>query len=438
MTTSFAVKNERKNNLRLKNSPLLIVIYISVCAFVIYSSMYGFRKPYTVGEYGTLHFFGISYKVCLVIAQVLGYMCSKFLGIRFISSMKPENRLKYILLFIGIAWLALLLFALIPAPLNILCMFINGLPLGMVFGLVFGFLEGRKTTEIMGAILVTSFIFAAGVAKSLGKWLLLDCNINGNWMPFVAGAFFIIPLLVAVGLLQFAPAPNQEDIALRTVRNPMTATERKAFIRTFGFTLIPVVLSYAIFTITRDFCEDFVNELWAETGFKNNASIFTQSSSIISCIVLVVIAVFFLIKNNLLAFRLTHFLVMIGISISAISTFLFNANFIGPFSWILFAISGLYLAYLPFNCLYFERMLALHKIKGNVGFVMYIADAFGYLGTVSVLLIKEFIPLQYNWVNFFSFLFYTAAILGLLLMVLTLKLHNNLILKLWKKEQPLL
>ncbi len=53
--------------------------------------MYGFRKPYTVGTYNNIFFLGISYKVCLVIAQVLGYMCSKFYGIKFIAEMKPEK-----------------------------------------------------------------------------------------------------------------------------------------------------------------------------------------------------------------------------------------------------------------------------------------------------------------------------------------------------------
>ncbi|WP_227818715.1 DUF5690 family protein, partial [Klebsiella aerogenes] len=67
----------------------------------------------------------------------------------------------------------------------------------------------------------------------------------------------------------------------------------------------------------------------------------------------------------------------------------------------------MYLAYLPFNCLYFERMLSTYKIRANVGFVMYIADAFGYLGTVAVLLIKEFFSIKYSWVTFFSGLFYT-------------------------------
>ncbi len=168
----------------LRSSPLFLVGYLSFCAFVIYTSMYGFRKPYTVGTFDNQSFLGISYKVCLVIAQVLGYMCSKFYGIRFISGMQPHQRAGYLIFFIGIAWLSLFLFAVIPAPYNILCMFINGLPLGMVFGLVFGYLEGRTTTEIMGAFLATSFIFASGFAKSIGKWLILDFHISDWWMPF--------------------------------------------------------------------------------------------------------------------------------------------------------------------------------------------------------------------------------------------------------------
>src|SRR5882762_9460266 len=159
-------------------SPVVLVICISLYAFVIYSCMYGFRKPYTAATFSNIFFLGISYKVCLVIAQVLGYMCSKFYGIKFISGMKPEHRAAYIVVSIGIAWLSLLLFAIIPPPYNIICMFINGLPLGMVWGLVFGFLEGRRTTEIMGAVLATSFIFASGLAKTVGKWLLLDLNFS--------------------------------------------------------------------------------------------------------------------------------------------------------------------------------------------------------------------------------------------------------------------
>lgn len=410
---------------KLKSSSLVFVSYVSFAAFVAYSSMYGVRKPYTVGLYSNLFYMGISYKVCLVIAQVMGYMISKFYGIRFISGMQPQNRIRYIIYFIGIAWLSLLLFAVIPPPYNIICMFLNGLPLGMIFGLVFGFLEGRKTTEIMGAFLATSFIFASGLAKTTGKWVLLKLEVPEMWMPFVAGAFFILPLLLAVFMLYQISPPSPTDVALRSKRMPMTKEERKSFIKQFGFAITPIVVSYAIFTIVRDFCEDFANELWIETGYQD-ISIFAKTSTIMSVIVLVIIGSFFVIKSNYRAFIATHYLIVFGIFLAVIATIFFQLQFISPLVWMIIATTGLYLAYLPFNCIYFERMLSTYQLKANVGFVMYIADAFGYLGTVLVLLVKEFLPIHFSWVDFFSFLFYGTGIIGILLVLYAVTIHKKI------------
>ena len=419
--------NYNKNISRwLNSSPVVFVTYVSLCSFIVYSCMYGFRKPFTVGVYSNLFFLGISYKVCLVIAQVLGYMISKFYGIRFISGMQPQKRAAYILICIGIAWATLFLFAIIPPPFNIICLFINGLPLGMVWGLVFGFLEGRRTTELMGAVLATSFIFASGMAKTVGKWIQLDGYISDWWMPFAAGAIFVLPLLITVYLLSQTPPPTAEDIAQRAIRSPMTPAERKQFIQQFGWSMVPVVIAYGVFTIVRDFSEDFANELWTETGYQNNAGIFAQTGTIISLIALAIVGGFFLIKNNYKAFRMSHFLIMGGVAMSIVITVLFNLHLVSPFTWMVTATAGLYLGYLPFNCLFFERMLSVYKIKGNIGFLMYIADAFGYLGTVIVLLVKEFITIKYSWVSFFSFLFYTAGIVGVLLVGVSLVLHSKL------------
>jgi hypothetical protein len=245
-------------------------------------------------------------------------------------------------------------------------------------------------------------------------------------MPFAAGAFFVVPLLLTVWMLQQVPPPTVEDISLRAARKPMTKQERTMFLKQFGTALIPVVLAYAIFTIVRDFCEDFANELWIETGYQNNAGIFAQINTTISLIVLVIVGSFFLIKNNYRAFKVTHYLVVFGVVMAIAATTFFHLHFISPVWWMLFATAGLYLAYLPFNCLYFERMIATYKIQANFGFVMYIADAFGYLGTVMVLLIKEFIPIKYSWVNFFSFLFYAAGIAGVVLIAISLNVHHKL------------
>lgn len=403
---------------RLQSSPVfLFVLYVSLSSFAVYGCMYGFRKPFTAASFEGYTLFGISYKIVLVISQVIGYMLSKFYGIRFIAMMKPEKRAINILLLIIIAWLSLLGFALVPFPYNFIFMFINGLPLGMVWGLVFGFLEGRKMTELMGAVLATSFIFASGLAKTVGKDIMLQLHVNEWWMPFAAGGVFIIPLFISVWLLQQTPPPTDDDKETRTMRKPMNAEERKAFVKQFGNILIPVVLAYSLLTVLRDFCEDFANELWNETGFQNNANIFTETSTFISLLVLIIVGGFFIIRNNYKAFRLTYFVIFFGFFLAAISTFLFQLHFISPLIWFVAATTGLYMGYVPYNCLYFERMLATFKVQGNVGFVMYIADAFGYLGTVFVLLLKEFVTIKYSWVSFFSVLFYVSAAIGMVLII---------------------
>ena len=320
----------------MKSSPAVLLLVVSFAAFVVYTGMYGFRKPFTVGLYDSWTFLGISYKVCLVIAQVIGYMLSKFIGIRVIASMNPKFRIQGILICILSAWFALLLFAIVPAPYNIICMFLNGLPLGMVFGLVFGFLEGRKTTEIMGAFLASSIIFASGLAKTVGKWLLINIDIHEFWMPFVAGSIFLVPLLVALWLLKHTPVPNESDIIHRSERVPMNKEDRLKFVLKFGWLLLPVVISYMLFTIVRDFCEDFANELWAETGYVSDAGIFVQSSTIITILVLVIIASFFRIQSNFKAFIYAHVLVIAGLIMSLLSTILFNQHVISPFYWMIF------------------------------------------------------------------------------------------------------
>jgi hypothetical protein len=413
----------------LQRSPVWVfVLYVSLSSFVVYACMYGFRKPFTAAAYEGLYFFGISYKVVLVIAQVLGYMLSKFYGIRFIAGMEPAKRAGFIVRLIATAWLSLLLFAFVPAPYNFVFMFINGLPLGMVWGLVFGFLEGRKVTELMGAILATSFIFASGLAKTVGKTLILY-GVSESWMPFIAGAIFVGPLLLSTWLLNQTPPPTPEDITQRTIRLPMGRQQRKDFLRKFGYALIPVVIAYVMLTILRDFTEDFANELWTETGFSNNARVFAGSSTLVSLIVLAVIGGFFLIRNNYRAFQLNNAIIISGFILAAGATLLFNGHIISPVAWIITASAGLYLGYVPYNCFYFERMLAAYKIPGNVGFLIYIADAFGYMGTVVVLLVKEFVHIRYTWVDFFTGMFYISAIAGILLVlwgsVLYAKIYKN-------------
>ena len=194
--TSAGVPPVRATGIRgwLQRCPgWVFILYVSLTSFTVYTSMYGFRKPFTAASYDGIAFWGISYKVVLVISQVLGYMSSKFYGIRFIAGMDPAKRAGFIVKLVLTAWTSLLLFGLVPAPYNFVFMFINGLPLGMIWGLVFGFVEGRRTTELMGAVLATSFIFASGLAKTVGKSMLLYAGVTNSGCHSRQAPFLLAP-----------------------------------------------------------------------------------------------------------------------------------------------------------------------------------------------------------------------------------------------------
>lgn len=59
--------------------------------------------------------------------------------------------------------------------------------------------------------------------------------------------------------------------------------------------------------------------------------------------------------------------------------------------------AGIYLAYAPFNGLLFERFMACTGSIGTAGFLIYVADASGYAGSVAPLLVKSLLDLSLDW-----------------------------------------
>ena len=127
-----------------KLSDLLFIFYAGGAALLSYSLVYALRKPFTAATFDGMELFGMDYKVATSIIQIFGYMVSKFIGIKLISELKREGRLKFILVSIGVAELSLVLFGCLPRPFNVLALFFNGLSLGCMWGVIFSFLEGRR------------------------------------------------------------------------------------------------------------------------------------------------------------------------------------------------------------------------------------------------------------------------------------------------------
>ena len=380
--------------------PVLSVM-AAVSAFGAYTSMYAFRKAFAAGTFTGQQYFHVDYKVWLVIAQVIGYTLSKFYGIKFIAELKHDQRAKSIFGLIGFSWFALLLFAIVPAPYNIICLFLNGFPLGMIWGLVFSYLEGRKSTEFMAAVLSTSLIFASGFVKTIARSLRDSLHISEYIMPFLTGAMFVIPLILFVFFLELMPLPTAEDIKLRTKRLPMDAAERKRFLLRFLPGIILTLVIYVLLTVMRDVRDNFEVEIWSALGNKDN-TIYTKIDTIISIVVLIAISSLILIKGNLKAFSIIHLMIIGGCLLICAGTVLFNLGMIGPMAWMTMAGMGLYLSYVPYNAIFFERMIASFHYKSNIGFIIYVSDSIGYLGSVTVLLVKELGRPSISWASFFK------------------------------------
>ncbi len=392
------------------------IIQASLAAFGTYFCMYAFRKPFTVATFSNEVFLGIDYKILLIIAQIIGYTLSKFLGIKIISEMKSHHRIKFLIGFIFFAELALLGFAATPAPYNILFLFLNGLPLGMIWGIVFSYLEGRKASELLGVILSSSFIISSGVVKSVGKWTMDSLQVSEFWMPFTTGLFFILPLVIFSWLLEKLPVPNEEDNKLKTARKPLNGIERKELFRLYTIPLVLIVFFFTILTAIRDFRDNFAREIWEALGY-NDASIFSVSEIPIAIIVLFILGYIGSVTKNFKAFTYYHYVLILGTLSILLSTYLFQLEVMSPIVWMIISGLGLYACYVPFNGIFFDRMIATFKIKGNVGFLIYIADAFGYLGSVLILLFKNFGSKEVSWLSFFTQSLYILGGIGFMISV---------------------
>ena len=390
-------------------------VYAAVVTFLTYVMVFGFRKPFTVATYEEVSpVWGVTYKSCLVISQVVGYMFSKFYGVKFIAELKRLGRGKMILVLVGISWLALLLFAIIPAPYNIPVLFLNGFPQGLLWGIVFSFVEGRKATDFIGAALAVSFIFSSGFVKTVTGFLQLQFHIPDFWLPFFAGLTFLIPLLLFTWLLEKIPPPTPEDRLLRTERKAMGKAERKEYLKTFFPGIITLVIIYVFLTLFRDIRDNFAADMWVEMGFRNQPEKFVQTEIPTTILVLVLISAMIYIRNNFRALMVAHFIIGTGFLLAGISTLLFMQGNLAPFYWMMFVGMGLYMGYIPFNCVLFERMIATFKYAGNVGFLMYLADSYGYLGSVAVMLSKSVFHIQLSWTRFYSYGVMVLSIAGVL------------------------
>lgn len=399
--------------------PWVLTFYAIVVSFSTYFCMYAFRKPFAAAGYedAALTLFNLDIKTVFVIAQILGYTLSKYLGIKICSEIQRSQRAFALIVLILWAELSLLLFAFLPPYLKIAAIFLNGLPLGMVWGMVVSYLEGRCTSELLLAGLSCSFIVSSGTVKDVGKLLMNQYGVTQYWMPAIAGLLFLPLYIVSVYLLNQIPPPTREDEDARVEREPMDASMRYTFVRQFLFGLMMLLVAYFFLTAYRDFRDNYGIEIIQELGYADKTAVFTRTELPIAFGVMIVLAALNLIKSNRLGLIGAYAIMAGGTALMGLSTLLFDAGLLSGLWWMGLVGLGSYLAYVPYGSVLFDRTIAATRVAGTAVFAIYIADAIGYSGSVGVQLYKDLGQSTLSRFAFFRDYTYFTSILGTFLLI---------------------
>ncbi|MFM8392354.1 MAG: DUF5690 family protein, partial [Acidobacteriota bacterium] len=221
------------------------------------------------------------------------------------------------------------------------------------------------------------------------------------WMPFAAGLLFTPPLLFFTWLLTRIPPPTRLDIELRRERPPLVANERRKLFQRHATGLVLLFGAYLLLTILRGIRADFAPEIWRGLGYQSQPQIFTKSELIVMIGVVIANGFAFLIRNNRRAFFTALAIAFGGFLLAGAGLIGWQMQLFDGFSLMVLLGLGLYLPYVAVHTTILERLIAMTADRGNLGYLMYLADSFGYLGYVGVMMARETLRGNQNFNQFF-------------------------------------
>lgn len=230
-------------------------------------------------------------------------------------------------------------------------------------------------------------------------------------MPAVAGLIFVPPLLVAVWMLGRIPPPDDRDVVMRSDRPTMSRADRLAMLRRHGFGLKSIVAAYFLVTIARSLRADFAPEIWRGLGIEVAPALFSNSEVLVALAVLLANGMSVLIVDNRRAFFVAIEVGMAGALLMLVAVAALERGWLGSFAFMVLLGTGLYLPYVAVHTTIFERLIAIKRDRGNLGFLMYVADSAGYLGYCLLIIARGALPSGGGFLRFFEA---TCAIIGVL------------------------
>ena len=345
---------------RKRLSDFLFILWAGGAALLSYSLVYALRKPFTAASFENAEFFDLDYKVVVTISQILGYVISKFIGIKLISELKAEERFRFILTSVLLAEASLILFGLLSTPFNVAAMFLNGLSLGCMWGVIFSFIEGRRVTDILASLLGVSMVVSSGTAKSVGLYVMNHLHVSEFWMPALIGAV-ALPLLLLLGwALNRLPKPTQEDIAMKSERETLNGRQRRELFKSYMPFLSMLFVANIAIVVLRDIKEDFLVNIIDVSSY--SPWLFAQIDSIVTLIILGIFGLMVFVKDNLKALSVLFVLIMSGMVVMSVVSFGQEQFRLSPVAWLFIQSLCLYITYLTFQTIFFDRFIACFRI----------------------------------------------------------------------------
>jgi hypothetical protein len=174
---------------------------------------------------------------------------------------------------------------------------------------------------------------------------------------------------------------------------------------------------YLLVTVLRSVRADFAPEIWAGLREAVPPGVFAWSETAVAAGVMVLFGAVVVIADHRRAFFTALGLAGGGFALVVAALVGLQAGWLSPFAFMVVNGLGLYLPYIAVHTTVFERLIALTRDRGNIGYLMYLVDAFGYLGYVAVLLAKNAAGSPGDFLPFFLTLSWVIAGAGLALLV---------------------
>jgi hypothetical protein len=187
----------------------------------------------------------------------------------------------------------------------------------------------------------------------------------------------------------------------RSARPNLDAAGRRAFLLRVGFGFFLLLFAYFLLTAYRDFRDHYGREILLALGHSGSPGIFVRTDRWALVTVLVALGLLNLVRGHRWAVAAVYALILSGFGVMGAATLAYRAGHLDGVDWFAAVGVGLYLAYVPFGTVLFERVVAAARFAGTSVFAVQLADGIGYTGSVLLQLYRDLVHSDVDRLAFF-------------------------------------